>query len=88
MSPYGYLVPLIQVLSLSMSQRHHDHENSFKGKHLTLAGLQFSSLVHYRHGWNHGSTRADIVLEKGLRVLHFDQQPVGRESDTGTDLQF
>ena len=53
---------------------HHDHGNRYKGKHLTGAGLQFRSLVHYCHGGKHGS-----MLEKKLRVLHVDLQAAGRE---------
>jgi hypothetical protein len=31
-------------------KRHHDHGNSYKGKHLIGAGLRFRGLVHYHHG--------------------------------------
>ena len=34
------------------------------------ADLQLQRLVQY--GRKHGSTEADMVLEKGLRVLHLD----------------
>lgn len=30
-------------------KRHHDHSNSYKGKHLIGAGLQFEGLVHCYH---------------------------------------
>jgi hypothetical protein len=33
----------------------HDHDNSYTGKHLIDAGLQFRGLVHYPHGRKHGS---------------------------------
>lgn len=44
---------------------HHDHSNSYKGKHLIGARLQFKSLVYYCHGrWHPGRL--------GARVLHLD----------------
>ena len=55
-------------------KRCHDHSNSYKGKHLTGAGLQFRGLVHCHHGRKHGGTQADMVLEKELRVLHRNSQ--------------
>ena len=67
-------------------KRHQEHSNSYKGKHLILAGLQVQkSTVHYHHGRKHGSIQADMVPEE-LRVLHLNQQAVGRESDTGPGL--
>ena len=51
-------------------KRHHDQGNSYKGKHLIGAGLQFRGSVHYHHGRKHGSIQADMVLEKELRVMH------------------
>jgi hypothetical protein len=53
--------------------KRHDQGNSYKGKHLVGAGLQFRSLVHYHHDGKHSSRQADVVLEE-LRVLHFDLQ--------------
>ena len=35
-------------------KRHHDHSNSYKGKHLIGAGLQGRGLVHYHHEEKHG----------------------------------
>ena len=43
------------------AKRHHG--NSYKGKHLIGAGLQFRGLVHCHHGWEHGGVLADMVLE-------------------------
>jgi hypothetical protein len=43
--------------------RHHDHRNSYKGKHLSGAGLQFRGLVHCHRGEKHGYKQADMVLE-------------------------
>jgi hypothetical protein len=31
-------------------------------------------LVHYHHGGKHGGMQVHMVLEKELRVLHFDMQ--------------
>ena len=52
--------------------RVHDNSNCYKGKYLIGDGLQFSGLVHHQHGGKHGSTKADMVLEKELKVLHLD----------------
>jgi hypothetical protein len=46
------------------AKRHHG--NSYKGKHLIGAGLQFRGLVYYHHGRKHGGVQADMVLEKLL----------------------
>jgi hypothetical protein len=51
-------------------KRHRDHGNSYKGKHVIGAGLQFRGLVYYHHGGKPGSMKADMVLENELRVLH------------------
>ena len=64
-------------------KKHHDHGNSYKGKHLIGAGLQFRDLVHYHHGGKHGSMQADMVLEKELRVLHIDLQAIGEAVTLG-----
>ena len=45
-------------------KRHHDHSNSYKGKHLIGPGLQVQSLVHCHHGGKHGGMQADLVLER------------------------
>jgi hypothetical protein len=59
-------------------KRHHDHGNSYKGKHLIGAGLQFRGSVHYHQGRKHGSIQAGMVLEKELRVLHLDLKAARR----------
>ena len=51
-------------------KRHHDHSNSYKGKHFIGVGLQY--LVHYCHGGKHSSIQPDTVLVTGSSVLHFD----------------
>ena len=63
-------------------KRHHDHDNSYKGKQLTDTGLQFRGLVHYRHS----EKQAGLVLEKELRVLHLDLQAAGSGCHTGCSL--
>jgi len=35
-------------------KRHNDHGNSYEGKHLIGAGLQFQ-IIHYHHGRKYGS---------------------------------
>ena len=49
-------------------------ENSYLGLDYSFRGL-----VHYPHVRKHGSTQADMELEKEPRVLHPDQQAAGRE---------
>lgn len=39
----------------------------------------FRGSVRYRHGGKDGSTKADTVLERELRVLHQHQQAAGGE---------
>ena len=47
-------------------KRSHDHGNSYKGKHVIGASLEFRGLVYYHHGWKHGGAdQADMVLEMG-----------------------
>ena len=57
-------------------KRHHDHDNSYKRKHLIGAGLQFRGLVHYHNGRKRGSVQANMVLEKKQLVLHLDPKAV------------
>jgi hypothetical protein len=40
-------------------KRYHDHNNSYIGKHLVGAGLEFRGLVHFHHGCKHGDRRHD-----------------------------
>lgn len=46
------------------------------------AGLQVRGLVHYHHGWKHGGTQADMIVERELRVLHLDVKAAGRAQAT------
>lgn len=46
------------------AKRYHDHINSFKGKHLIEAGLQFRGVVHFHHGWKHSEMKADMMLKR------------------------
>ena len=34
--------------------------------------------VYYYHGWKHGSMKADMMVEKDLRVLHLDSKATRR----------
>jgi hypothetical protein len=60
-------------------KRHCDHGNTYEGKHLIGAGLQFRGLARYHHGGKQGSIQADMVLEEMLRVLPQDPQAEGSE---------
>jgi hypothetical protein len=42
--------------------------------HLIGAALQFRDLVHYYHDRKHGSTQADMVLERDLELFFLPQQ--------------
>lgn len=44
-------------------------------KHLSVADLKFRGSVHY-HGGKHDGMQVGKVLEKELRVLHFELQAV------------
>ena len=68
-------------LGFIVVKRHHDHGNSYKGKHLIGAGLQLRDLVHCHHGGKHGGMQADMGLEKKLRALHLDPQAAERERE-------
>jgi hypothetical protein len=57
-------------------KRHHDQDNSYKGKHL-IGAYYFRGLLHYRHGRKHGSMQADMVLEEP-RVVHLDLKTARR----------
>lgn len=58
------------------------HDMSSKGKHLIeVAHWQFRGSVHYHYGEEHGSEKADMVLEKEVRVLQLSGQNVNW--DTG-----
>lgn len=62
-------------------KKHHDHENSYKGRHVIGAGLQFRCLGH-SYGVRHGGTaQADMVLEKELRALCLGQKVAERDSE-------
>jgi hypothetical protein len=67
-------------------KKHCDQGNSYKRKHLIGAGLQLQKLVHYYHGGKHGSMKADMVLEKKLRIFCIQiqrQQEETRASRSG-----
>ena len=61
-------------------KKHHDHGNSFKGKHLIGSGLRFRSLAHCRHSGKHRNMQQDMALEKELRVLRLDPKTAEGES--------
>jgi hypothetical protein len=42
---------------------------------------RFRDLVYYHHCKKHGSTQADIVLEKEPRVLHLDLLAARRDNE-------
>ena len=44
--------------------RHHDHGNFYKGKHLIGAGLQVQSIVNYHHGRKRGSSQGSLPCGK------------------------
>lgn len=60
------------LTGVSIAKKHHNHGNSYTGKHLTEVSLQFRVLIHCYHGWEHGSMQAEMVPEMELRVLYLD----------------
>jgi len=60
-------------------KRPHDHDNSYKGEHLIMAGWQLQRLCPLSSWWEARCTQADTVLEKELRGLHPDGQAAGGE---------
>jgi hypothetical protein len=60
-------------------QRQHDQSNSFEGKHLIGAGLQFRDSVHYHHNREYGSVQADMVAGEVSESSAFRAK--GRESE-------
>ena len=61
-------------------KRHHDHSNSYKGKYLIGAGLQFRGLVPYYPGEKHGSTLAGSHgTGEGGESLHLEPRVAGKE---------
>lgn len=67
---------LVSVRVSTAVNRHHDYRAALK-KENTGAGLQGLRIIPLSSGGKHGSVQADMVLEKGLRVL--DPQAAGRE---------
>jgi hypothetical protein len=49
--------------------RHHDHDKSYKGQHLSGAGLQVQKFSPLSSKWEHGNIQAGMVPAE-LRVLH------------------
>ena len=45
-------------------KRHHHRGNSYNGKQLIGAGLQFRGLTHSHTGRKHGGMQADMVLQR------------------------
>jgi hypothetical protein len=66
-----------------VEKRCHDHSSSYKRKHFEL-GLHYSfrGSAHYRHSGKHGSTQADMVLEKELKVRHLGSARSSGETET------
>ena len=67
------LVPTSVLVRVSIAvKRHHDIQ-------LRWATYSFRGLVQYHHSKKHRSMQADMVLEKKMRVLHFDLQATDSE---------
>ena len=60
--------------------RHHDQGNSYKKKHLIGSGLQLQRVNQSSPCGKHSSIQADRMLEKELKVLHFDPKAAERDS--------
>ena len=64
-------------------KRHHDQDNSYKGKHLIGAGLQVQRCSPLSSWQKHGSIQVDMVLEE-LRVLQVDLKRARRLPSAGS----
>ena len=75
----GRILSVLVRVPISV-KRHHDRDNSYKGKCLMALAHSFRDLVHFSPLFmvEHGSVKADVVLEKKLRVTHLDLQAIGR----------
>jgi hypothetical protein len=69
-------------VSLAM-KRHHDHSNSYKGKHLIWTGLQFRCLIHYLSSWQKAWQHAGIH-SAGEVAESFTSWSIGSRSDCHT----
>jgi hypothetical protein len=58
-------VPSSALVKVSVAvKRHHDHGNSYKGKHRMGMAYSFRGLVHYCYGGKYGDKQANVVLER------------------------
>ena len=64
-----FILFYVLVRVFTAVNRHHDQDKSYKGQHLTGAGLQVLRFCPLSSGQKHGSFRAGMVQEE-LRVLH------------------
>ena len=54
-------------------KRQHELGNSYKRKTFNLRlAYSFRGLDYYHHDRKHGSVQAEVILERELRVLHYD----------------
>ena len=76
---------ILHCLSLGFiaAKRHHDQDNSYKGKHLIGAGLQVQRCSPLSSWQKHGSLQVDMVLEE-LRVLQVDLKKARRLPSAGS----
>ena len=57
------LSPLVLLKVFLTVKIHHDHDNSYKVKHLIeVMAYSFKGLVHFHHSEEHGGVQADMVL--------------------------
>ena len=70
----------ILVRVLIEVKRYHDQVKSTLTKASISLGLVYSfrCLIHYHHSRKYGTVKADMVLEKELRVLHLGSKATRR----------
>jgi|UPI00001F6546 hypothetical protein len=60
-------------------KRHHDHSNSYKGKHLIGAGLQFqrfSPLSSWREAWQHAGRQGGEGAKSSTSLSKDSQEEI------------
>ena len=69
------MIRVAKCLSFIAVKRHHNHNNSYNGKHLIGAGLQsqrFSPLSSWYEAWQHGRQTWCWRSQEKPKVLHLD----------------
>ena len=69
-------------------KRHHDHGNSYKGKHLIRAGLPFRGLIHSRHCGKQWQQTGGYVEAATKSSVYGSEDSLKRQLTTRPGLSF